>query len=122
MDEELQKALASMVNKTVGAVQTGADFLMRELPEVIQQLLMWHAVRSAVAFSAFLIGALLSIYGARRLWQWATEEDNEMQPFVLLPVVISAFLMLGCFNSLAWLQIMIAPKVYLIEYAASLAK
>lgn len=41
--------------------------------------------------------------------------------FLGIAGVISAMLTLTSLN-LTWLQILIAPKIYLIEYAASLAK
>lgn len=122
MDKELQQALAAMLNKTVSGIEAGAQFLQEQLPEVIQQLLLWKAVESGVVFSAFLIATFLSAYCTRRFWLWVSEDDSGGEPFVLVPITLTGLLLLGACKSLEWLQILIAPKVYLIEYAASLTK
>ena len=43
MNEQLQQALVAILNKTVASVEAGANFLAAEIPDVIQQLLMWTA-------------------------------------------------------------------------------
>lgn len=164
MNEELQKALAEMFNSVIDA----KDFLVGELPEYIEQLLMWNAVFSLIWFVA---GAIAMIFFAKKAYfyhktfesneekikqeqikaradyenkePWcfymesetitSTEYDRIMnkrptdnsEQIVIMTIVYSLFSLVGfavftC--NFDWLQIMISPKVWLVEYAASLAK
>lgn len=122
MNDDLQKALAEILNKTTQGVEAGVGFLQRELPDVVQQLLVWHAVRSAVfCLFAFLIAGLLG-YAAKRLWNWLSEEDDGSQIFAAFPAAFSLLFVFIALHQSDWLQILLAPKLYLIEYAASLVK
>lgn len=128
MNEQLQEALAELLGKANNGIDTAGDFLASELPEVIQQLLMWHGVKSFIV-SLICILAPFIIYKvsakiARLTWQ-ADDADMWDYPHVIIPTgVIGGFALIMCTANinLTWLQIWIAPKVWLIEYAASLAK
>lgn len=122
MNDDLQEALAEILNKTTQGVEAGVGFLQRELPEVIQQLLVWHMVKSAVTCLFFLTATCALAYGTARMWKWCLSEDDGSQVLCVFPglaVLVSGYLTLA---SNSWLQILIAPKLYLIEYAASLVK
>lgn len=130
MNDDLQKALAEILNKTTQGVEAGVGFLQRELPEVVQQILIWHGVKSAIFFSiglGMLIGAL---WGAKKFWRagCAAHEENEyadQEGYVVgfcacaVASTVGATVLLA---NITWLQILLAPKLYLIEYAASLVK
>jgi len=49
MNEELQKAITELFNSAIQA----KDFLVGELPDYINQLLMWKAVASGISMTAF---------------------------------------------------------------------
>lgn len=118
MTEELQGALKDILN----GVLTAKDFMLAELPEVIQQLLLW---KFCLSLSHIILGFLLValVFFARhkcsKLESWNPRTDDLFSYGI--SVVVSCILILITFN-LTWLQIWVAPKVYLIEYAASLAK
>jgi len=124
MNDELQKALASLLNKTVQGAEAGAQFLQRELPEVIQQLLLWHAVKSAVFFTLFLVLAAGCAFAGWRLIKNGVAKNNQDYAFIGCIFAVAAILLFwpALAYHLDWLQILLAPKVYLIEYAASLAR
>jgi hypothetical protein len=151
MNEQLQQALAALLNKTVAGVEAGTAFLQAEIPEVIQQLLMWKAVSSMLIFA---LTAMAFIFCIVKLKPWVAtfveyhrgstlyynnsgaleaegraimREKAGSLPFCVgwaIAVFISGliFLLDGLAAGGAALQIWIAPKIYLIEYAASLAK
>lgn len=116
MNDELQKALAAMLSKTTSAVEAGVGFLQAELPEVIQQLLMWHMVKSAVFFTIALSAFMFCAWALKRCWD---NDEFDAMCFALIGAIVT-FTVALC--NITWLQILLAPKVYLIEYAASLAK
>lgn len=126
MNEQLQQALAAMLNKTVSGVEAGAAFLTAEIPDVIHQLLVWKAVVSAISMLGFFI-LCYSIYKVNAIqYRWVkSKKDFDIidDPYVLLNIAqLLWFIPLGHLWSIDWLQIWLAPKIYLIEYAASLAK
>src|SRR5690554_3679783 len=137
MEEELQKALAEMVNKTVSALESGASFVASEIPDVAQQLLMWKLAES-LAF--FLVGLILIFTPVVLLFKYGgvgekeevyhkptlthniygRVDEHKVVPFGFVSGV-SAIVGLFCLN-LNWLYILLAPKAYLIVYAAKLIK
>lgn len=40
MNEQLQQALATILNKSIEGIDAGVEFMQAELPEVIEQLLI----------------------------------------------------------------------------------
>lgn len=126
MNEQLQQALTALLNKTVSGVEAGAAFLQAEIPDVIYQLLIWKACVSAISMLAFL-ACIFAIYKINKIQiAWIKSVDdfdfvdhpqimfNLAQLFWIIPLIE--------LWSIDWLQIWLAPKIYLIEYAASLAK
>lgn len=172
MNDQLQAALAALLDKTVSGIDASTAFLSAQLPDVIQQLLVWKFIQHLTSMIVPLLILVVSVaallwaahgllhIGNERVDQLRAEvrteealyyatsrpEDREHQakacaakaeleaitedvsPIDLAVVVassITAFisLIVTLFNAnLVWLQIWLAPKVYLIEYAASLAK
>ena len=143
MNESMQAAVAAMIEKAISGIDAASNFLAAEIPDVIHQLLMWHMVKSAIMCMvgvSILIGTALILkrvfrkpevddtrsnsyktYYKRTL---VFDRDGDIDPGVV-PVVASGILLTltgACFINIEWLQIWIAPKVWLIEYAASLVK
>ena len=124
MNEQLQNTINDALLGLISSATSAQDFLLAEIPEVIRQLLMWKFAESFLYFSFSLAALGISVWAYRKLWI-ATKDmyEKEVARFAaggigglsVLIVVVEAF-------SLTWLQIWIAPKVYLIEYAATLVK
>jgi len=129
MNDQLQQALATILNNTINAVQAGVSFLSEQLPDVIRQLLLWHAVRSGVFFTLYLVlsivCAVLGYKGIKKaLSDDSSDGDTDFIIFLCggISLVGSVIFMCLVFHTIEWLQIIVAPKLYLIEYAASLVK
>ena len=135
MNEQLQLAVSTLIQTSLNAIDKGTTFLSNQIPEVIQQLLLWKAVASFIEFSSgiFIIGGIFawSIY-QYKYWtttietEWGTTQQRisgNNGPFVTLNLLCVIPLIYGssCIN-LIWLQIWIAPKLYLIEYAKDFLK
>jgi hypothetical protein len=133
MNDKLQNAVAGMINKSIAAFEAGADFLSEQIPDVLHQLLLWHALRSGVEclFGVLLlIGFIVAdvIVGKAVHKESMADTYDKGMAFVLGYLLLGSFVRLGyvaiCFHfiNLTWLQIWVAPKVWLIEYAAKLVK
>lgn len=140
MNEQLQTALAEMIGKANAGIDAGTSFLQAQLPDVIQQLLVWKLAQN-VLMAAFmllaiwgLVNLLLVIHRADSVGLWrrepaySWEKDTApmssiayMAAFVsLLAIALMSFAAVT--RLLTAVQLWLAPKVYLIEYAASLTK
>ena len=135
MNEQMQLAVSTLIQTSLNAIDKGTTFLSNQIPEVIQQLLLWKAIASFIEFSSgiFIIGGSFAwlIYQYK---YWTTEiegnyiskklrieEDSGplsiLNLFLIIPLIYGS----SCIN-LIWLQIWIAPKLYLIEYAKDFLK
>lgn len=133
MDEKLQEALSKLLEKTLNGVDTAGDFLAEEIPDVLSQLLMWHGVYNFVMFT---MSILLAVTGIRLVTKtmsnldtkehWAhSAKDNEPISFTGLMVIVIGLLSFGTgcvLLNFQWLKVWLAPKVWLLEYAAQLTK
>lgn len=116
----LEQALVNILEKTTNAVETGVNFLSGQLPDVIHQLLMWHAVKSGVFFFILFVISMCFAYFTRKLC--TMKEWDDIFPAQLLTAFLGAVFFFWAMHHLDWLQILVAPKLYLIEYAAELYK
>ena len=142
MNEQLQQALAQVIEKSTDGVQSGVSFLSAELPDVIHQLLMWKMIESLVMCIAGI--TLLSVIAYILIKysgvgtkikdsdsRWRTHQitlthgaDGGIASWIPMTITMPVIAAIGLLSlvNIDWLKIWIAPKVYLIEYAASLVK
>ena len=146
----LDEALTRLINRSVDAAEsvagditnatgTALDFLATEIPDVIQQLLVWHAIES---FIWFFLGTLIIAAPWLVYWRWGGR-GGPAEPYYGEAGYVETLthnrlgevdwdgvfgLMLGgavatlagfalALNNLDWLKILVAPKLYLLEYA-----
>lgn len=119
MNDKLSEALAELISLSV----SGVEFLVSEIPDVLHQLLIWKATISAISMLCWVF-LCIAIYKFNR-WQIKFLIKNKQlgepylavnmfQGFLIIPLI-------GLFD-LNFLKIWIAPKVFLIEYAAQMVK
>lgn len=131
LTDTLNSALVGLIN----AATSATNFLIDQIPDVPYQLLLWKAVESAVCtvIGIAIIGFMLYQYqklyrkqlASAKVYHDGTKDtENIHLIFALagLPLGIITGLLAEKFLSLTWLQIWLAPKIYLLEYAAKLIK
>lgn len=136
MKNELEVVLTNMLVKVADSSGGAVEFLQQEIPEVVQQLLLYHGIMS---FMGFLIGVIMwcVCLWHNRPSQWTNginyrlvqrSYGDSVDPtargiicVIGVIVCIAAGLPI-IFNNLDWLMILLAPKLYLIEYAGNLIK
>lgn len=122
MNEQLQQALATIIGKTMQGVDASISFLSAEIPDVIHQLLVFKLAQACV----LLVMAILYLIAwgvlAYKSFRYDWHEGIQMV-LVFMGGAITVISVISLFiNGGTALQIWLAPKIYLIEYAASLAK
>lgn len=131
MNEQLQESLATLLTKTLQGIDASTAFLKAELPDVIQQILMWYAVSSGIYMALGLLILLVWVVCERYCFKYICNKYEEYQEredclwYGYIQVgslirILPTYLTIKLVN-LEWLQILIAPKLWLIEYAAQLA-
>lgn len=136
MNEKLQEAITEMIVKVNDGVDASTAFLSAELPDYIQQLLMWHAILSFLLFiTAILFVGIAVIIQFKVILMKDSEgklkfrekyshiRDGHSTIALMSFLLWLSTAMFFTFSiNLTWLQIWIAPKVWLVEYAANLVK
>lgn len=121
MNEQAQKILVDLLQKASNGIDSAVSFSQAQIPDVIQQLLMWNTVSSAGIQILCVLTVVACIY--LMVFAWNKGDDAVV---VLAALLSSGAGSITCivviFNHFDWLKIWLAPKLYLIEYAASLVK
>jgi hypothetical protein len=119
MNEEITNKLQETLVGLIDSATSAAQFVQSEIPEVLEQLLMWKMAESIVicVVAVVLLLSPVPIYKITN----ALAKKNDDDGFFVINLFSIPLLIIGlCEINLDWLQIWLAPKVYLIEYAANL--
>lgn len=123
MKDNLDLALAELINKAMSGVDKSVDFLAAEIPDAVNQLLVWNMSKHVILALLLFLLAAASAYIARRIYLYAVNKDSSYAFFVVFPFASGAAASIFTVNNfLIAVQIWIAPKVWLLEYAADLVK
>lgn len=123
VNENLDKALAEIIDKAVSGVDSTVELLSGQIPDVVSQVLVFElawcsliSVLSALCIACFV---KLSVAGAKEKF-----EDYELNfgamGFGALFSALSFWVFMEHIYDV--LKIWLAPKIYLLEYAADLMK
>lgn len=143
MSEQLNDKLVEFMDLALNGIEASTDFMSAELPLYIEQLLTWFLILSSIKF----IGSFLLVFATYKTvkfiskklpprptnrkesnWLWEGYSDGDTMitgvgvlAFISFGVAlfVTVGLLVQLFN-LEWLQILIAPKVWLVEYTAKL--
>ncbi|AVH85320.1 hypothetical protein RsoM2USA_392 [Ralstonia phage RsoM2USA] len=143
------RLLLTLIEKTGSAIETGVNFLSEQIPDVLRQLLMYNLI---VSVAWFTVGVAIVCFGlwiikssfkatdkmhaeyAKALSEWEEKSRDKFagrmpereEEFLLPMCVFAAIIIVVGMSVMAfhmdWLKIWIAPKIYLLEYAADLYK
>ena len=139
MKEEANKILLELLKKATDGIDAAISFSQAQIPDVVRQLLLWNFVHSliitVIAFASIPLVVWLvkrqckrvpdardsSRYIPTLVW----DKRGEMSVAVMFVIIISLVWfvwLVRVLSNLTWIKIWLAPKLYLIEYAASLMK
>lgn len=135
----LLQAVVSMINSSITSLDKGVSWLSIQLPEVVQQYLAWKLSYNLIYGLLFLGVTLLFLVVVplylknkykKDLKEYTEDKPNcwrpDPDPFLALgtiSVIVGGTMVFFTLSyMLEVLQIIIAPKVYLIEWAANLVR
>ena len=149
MQEEAKKILVDLLNNASDGIDSAIAFSQAQIPDVVHQLLVWNMVDSLIKTLIAISTIPLVIWFMKKQYQkveigkfdnegWSWEKGNpKYKPtmiwesngeisFLILPLaavfVLWVSFIIAVVTNMTWLKIWLAPKLYLIEYAASLIK
>lgn len=75
MNDQLQEALASLLNTTLQGINAGQHFLSAQLPDVIHQLLVW---KMTISLIVFVVGVMIlaAVATSLRLYKKPASTDK----------------------------------------------
>jgi len=122
---ELSKQLALFVGETIKTTQDIKDFTIEQAPDFIQQLLTYHLTISLSVWLLSVIGVIMSVRLYKKSTKYCAKVFNTCDELLGIMAVGSCTLLtiISCaiaFSNTQWIQIWLAPKVFLLEYARSL--
>ncbi|EJZ2263487.1 hypothetical protein ODQ07_000015 [Escherichia albertii] len=149
MEEQANKILIELLQKASNGIDTAVSFSQAQIPDVVHQLLLWNMVDSLIKTLIAILTIPLVFWFMKKQYQkveigifdnegWLWEkgkpkykptmiwESNGEISFLILPLaavfVLWVSFIIAVVTNMTWLKIWLAPKLYLIEYAASLVK
>jgi hypothetical protein len=75
MNEQANKILLGLLQKASDGIDAAVSFSQAQIPDVINQLLIWKAASS---FLSFLIGLLLICFGPRLIIKYFKKQNHGM--------------------------------------------
>lgn len=122
MNETLQNALAEIILAALENAEAAKEFVLAEMPDVVQQLLVWKAAQSLLMLALTLLFFSAPLFARKIAIANDGDSFDQMMAMVLGGIGGMIIGSLPARYALDWLQIWLAPKIYLIEYAADLVK
>ena len=142
MNEQLQAQFIQIIQSVSESAASAKNFVLAELPDVAQQVINWYLFKSVFENSIALICIIFAIYLLTKLFQVPVSkskankfqlfcyeftrdgEVEELIPTVLIPVAaIIICIAISIYNfNLDCFKILIAPKLWLIEYTTHILR
>ncbi|UTJ46625.1 hypothetical protein NLZ15_17535 [Atlantibacter subterranea] len=149
MNEQANKILVELLQKAANGIDAAVSFSQAQIPDVVHQLLVWKFTKSLVISVIILATVPVAIKFFRAMmkreqdgvmgdegYSWERgkpkykptlvwEKDETISPASIIFGTIIFFYSATAFivlSDMTWLKIWLAPKLYLLEYAASLIK
>ncbi|HID4155252.1 TPA: hypothetical protein ACXE9L_000790 [Citrobacter koseri] len=149
MNEQANKILIELLQKAANGIDAAVSFSQAQIPDVVNQLLVWNMVHSLIMTLIAISTIPLIFWFVKRQCQkveigkfgnegYSWDRGNpKYSPTMVwdskgeLSFLIAPGAAMLCFwglwviavvTKMTWLKIWLAPKLYLLEYAASLIK
>lgn len=140
MTPELGKFLATFSQELLNAADKIKAVAGYQIPDYIQQLMLWHSLRSltlsVIAVVIITTAILIAIKVAYKAIKAIREDEDKpftlekaekeernaviamLSAFVAFALLITGILVID----MTWLKIWLTPKVWLVDYAISILK
>ncbi|MFW5398104.1 hypothetical protein V2A85_00125 [Yersinia sp. 1252 StPb PI] len=119
----VNEVLINLINRAASGVDQAIDFSKAQLPDVIHQLMVWKAVSYSLRSTVFLLLWIACFFAFKKGLALMSADKNSISAIFLLVFsgMVGPAMFVGLTSNIGdALQLWLAPKVWLIEYAAQL--
>lgn len=125
LEAKSSELLVKMIDVTVQSVSDVVEFGKQQIPEVIHQLIMWNIAKVSIWMILGLVIAIFLCQVGNKLKPSLNQSEKGLGTFVqgifwAVGLAVGGTIFVKNLFEVAY--IVIAPKVWLIEYAAQLIK
>jgi hypothetical protein len=129
VEKALEKGIEgaeTVIKNGVEAIQAGTNFMLEQIPIVLQEFLTWRFYECLISGIISLIIVPLTIYYGKKFlcWMWKDNKNSIDGLEPLFAIVLLAIVVISGIgvckvidNAKDCVQIKVAPRVYLIEEA-----
>ena len=114
---KLENALADILQKAASGIDEATVFLSSEIPDVAAQLLTYEIIHNFVFAFIFAASTVALCMLSVKCYK-----DDHVEALVILTPFSTLTLFLFVSNMMDVIKIWVAPKLYLLEYAADIVK
>jgi hypothetical protein len=122
MKEEIMKQLTPILENTKDSILKAADILKEQVPQVVNEIYCWEFVVSLIGFIIGIVLLIVTYLGIRAAIRYYKTNNECVGPEAMLfcfPIIIGIIFI--C-DGISWIKILVAPKLFLIEYVSDLIK
>lgn len=123
MNEQLQLALKAILDKALASMDTAVDFLSGQIPIVVHEVLVWNFTSYLIQFLFCIAASVVGTVLLYKNWGKLVKMADGIAGFLAVVIYLCGIVFAWCqWMNLEWLKIWLAPRLWLVEYAASLVK
>ena len=115
----LEELLRPLVEKAISGIEKGVDFTMEQAPLLVREFYNWHIAEAIfwLVLSVIVLSIPYFMYKIYKKYD-AFREDELMVFFPIMASIISLVFGVIMFisNLLDLIKLIVAPRLYLIEY------
>ena len=116
--QDLNELLRPLVEKAINGIDKGTEFVIEQAPDLLQEFYNWHIAESSIIIVFLLIGVVQMFWLKKPIERMRNFDDDALDigRIVLQGIVGIVCLVNLCVQLLQLVKILVAPKLYLIEY------
>ena len=127
MNSETDKQIAEILKKGLEAAEKSGNFVIEQAPDLVKQLITYKTVETSIC----VLIEITLMYLIFRYFKYLYKKNNEDSDFIIydefhiIGMIITS--LMGIFLFFAFItdisnliQLIFAPKIYLLEYIAKL--
>jgi len=129
VDEELKAQLIPILENTKDGLAAAVDFLCEQSPLLVNEILLWEGIKSGIICLVLLALMIIGIVISKKVRSLVKNKDckkacgdsaDECMWCPGLAIAYHVMVYIGLpiimFCNLTWLKVLVAPRLFLVEY------
>ena len=116
MNNKLEEQLSKVVEKSIGLAEKTGEFVIEQAPQLLQEFYNWHITESIIYLLLGLFILVLPILFTVKNWKSLYDSDFGAGCVITCFFTTLSGICISIYNLIELIKILVAPKLYLIEY------